>query len=268
VDNVKGVFDPPELSSMITQKYITGMAPYGHGEESRPNNLTYCITSNSCRLGTDLAHRCLYVYVAMPTDEQRNGWRVRVSDYIEKNRLRIVSDIIHMLSTHKEYPMPKLPIKGTIRFAEFASRVLAPCCGSEKDFADVLVHSINVRAEANVEEEQAHALADQFQYQIEALGLDANSPVYITTAVCNSWARKALQESHDIPKTTEPIQLVRNLAKAGMLPKMDAEIRRWPASRNKERHSGIAWNFTDSTETAYLVYRDGEGKFQTKALSI
>ena len=52
VDNVTGVFDDAHFADMVTGFGISGKAPYGRGEETRPNNLTYIITSNSANMPT------------------------------------------------------------------------------------------------------------------------------------------------------------------------------------------------------------------------
>ena len=58
-----------------------------------------------------------------------------------------------------------------------------------------------------------------------------------------------------------PIQLIRNLIKAGFIPKADRDIKRWPStSRNPAgRVSGIAWNFTDATEECVVIGRNADG---------
>ena len=263
IDNITGTFSSPAFASMVTSKYLTGMAPYGHGEEKRLNNLTYVITCNTGHIDNDLIDRCLYVHVKKPTSEQKNGWSEKVSAYISKYRLNIISDIIDMLKKHTPTDLPKLSVKGDIRFVEFANRVLAPSCGDPDTFLAVLNHTVGARCESNSDEDMARCIKEEFDNQLTMLDIDLAAPVYITTSVCNSWARKGIQSSGKEYKS-DPIQLVRNLSKNGMLKEVDAEVRRWPMSSSKERHSGIAWNFTESTESAVIICRDSDGKCYKK----
>lgn len=247
VDNITGDFKSEELASLITSKDITGMAPYGHGEETRPNDLTYVVTANTATVDADLAHRFFYIMVSRPENTmERAGWKGTVLKYIEQNRLEIVSDIVDMLSNHKPFQ-----VAPATRFAEFETYILQPCCGSPEATQDTIKHLVHSRAESNIDEEQARAIIDVFQFNLEKMNLQ-NDAVFIKTNVANSWGRAALRESHDYKGY--PIQLIRNLAKSGMLPNVDKGLKRWPTSSGKgERWSGLAWNFRDTTEEAYLI---------------
>ena len=258
VDNVTGDFKSEELSYLITAKDITGMAPYGHGEETRPNDLTYVLTANTATVDADLAHRLLYIMVSRPEQTfDRASWKATVQEYIEAHRLEIVADIISLLSTHKPFHVPP----GT-RFPEFETTILQPCCGSPEATREVIEHLIKVRSESNIEEEQARAIADVFDYHLQKLGFDSSTPIFIPTPIANSWGRSALRESYDY--TGLPVQLIRNLAKMGALPQVDPHLKRWPTTSKVERVSGIAWRFTDATEAAYMLAKDQEGNITYK----
>lgn len=246
VDNVTGNFESEELSYLITTKDITGMAPYGHGEETRPNDMTYVITSNTASVDGDLAHRFFYIQINRPKMTLgRSSWKTNVLDYIEKHRFEIVSDIISMLANHQPFPIPP-----NTRFPEFETTILQPCCGSMEATVEALEHLLKSRIESNIDEEQARAIIDLFNFNLEKLGLH-QSPCFLKSNVVNSWGGQALRECHDFKGL--PIQHIRNLAKTGILPKIDIEIRRWPTSSKSERWSGLAWNITDTTEQAYLI---------------
>jgi hypothetical protein len=250
---------------MISEHYITGMAPYGHGEESRPNNLTYVITCNSGHVDTDLTDRCLYIYVEAPKQENMEGWTQEITAYIKNHRMNIMADMIDLLRNHKRQPLPKLSGRGRVRFADFAAQVIAPCCGSQETFTEVLNHALATRSESNSDEDMARCINDHFTFQINKLNIDPLSPIFITTQVCNSWGRKAIQESgQEFDPKSEPIQLVRNLSKTGLLKNADASIKRWPQSSSFERYSGVAWNFTPCTIHATIVCKDGDGNLYAK----
>jgi len=256
VDNVTGDFQSPELAELITRKDITGMAPYGHGEEVRPNNLVYVITANSATVSTDIADRSYYIHLCRPAvdSDSRAGWKGRVQSYIAQHRLEIIADIIAIISGHK--PFASAP---RTRFAAYEVAVLQAVCGSEETYMDVIETIKGAREESNVEQDQARAIAEVFAFNIEReLRSEIAQPVFIRTELANSWGRQALRESVDFKGY--PIQLIRNLAKSGFLPQIDGNIKRWPmTSRRDVRWSGIAWNFSDSTEQATVLGRDADG---------
>ena len=157
-----------------------------------------------------------------------------------------------MLSAHKPFDVSP----GT-RFPEFETSILQPCCGSPEATQETIDHLLKARADSNIDEEQARAIIDVFQFQLEKINL-SNVPVFIKTNVVNSWGRMALKESHDYKGF--PIQLIRNLSKIGMLPPVEPHIKRWPmTSRKGDRWSGLAWNFRDSTEQAYVIDKKEDG---------
>jgi hypothetical protein len=246
VDNVTGDFKSEELASLITSKDITGMAPYGHGEETRPNDLTYVVTANTATVDADLAHRLFYIMVSRPEmTMDRASWKTIILNYIQRHRLEIVSDIVAMLTQHKPFP-----VAPATRFPEFETSILQPCCGSAEATQETLEHILKARAESNIDEEQARAIIDVFQFNLSKMNLQ-NSPCFIKTNLANSWGRMALKESHDYKGF--PVQLMRNLAKIGMIPNLSPGVKRWPTSSTKERWSGLAWNFSDTTEQAYVI---------------
>lgn len=262
VDNVTGTFKSPELAAMISYKHISGMAPYGHGEESRPNNLTFTLTSNNAQVDTDLADRSLFIFVKKPTSEQRFGWKERIQKYVEQYRLNIMSDIIDIVSRHRQYPIPT-----RTRFAEFEVTILQPCCGSPEATMNVLDHIANIRADSNVDEEQARVIIDDFNHNLSKLGLET-TPAFIVSRVVNSWGGSALSGLHqnaDKSKRELPIQAIRQLAKIGLIKQVDESIKRWPvSSRSGSRYSGVAWNFNGYNHSATLVYMDAEGVVKTR----
>ena len=260
VDNVTGDFQSPELADLITSKHITGMAPYGHGEECRPNNLVYTITANSATVSTDLADRSIYIHVRKPSPHELAGWKDRIQAYIAAHRMEIFSDIIAMLSAHMPFP----GVAPTTRFPEYESIVLQPCCGSPETLREVLAHVSASRSASNIDEDMARLITENFRFNVaKAIGSAIEQAVFIRSELVNSWGRQAIADTYEFHG--KPAQLVRNLAKIGLMRDVDRDIAHWPPE-GTTRHSGVAWCFTDSTETAIVIGRDGEGQiFKTRA---
>jgi hypothetical protein len=251
VDNVTGVFKSPELASLITFKYISGLAPYGHGEESRPNNFVYVITSNTATVDSDLADRSLYIYVKKPSIGTRIGWVERVQDFIRHHRMNVMADIIDMLERHTPFDM-----QTETRFSEFEQSIIQPCAGSPDEMRRLLHHIVETRKDSNIEDEQARSIIETFEYQLRRLGLE-DLPVFVHTKVANSWGGQALSDTLHTERSKNsdlPTQIIRQLAAQGKIPQIDPSIKRWPISSNQDRFRGIAWKFSDTTERATMIY--------------
>jgi len=261
IDNIVGVFNSSELADLITRKAITGIPPYGRGEEVRPNNLIFAITANSATVSHDIADRSFYINLAMPEkDNDRASWKSRVMAYIERHRLEIVADIIDMLSTHTPFAKPP-----RLRFAAFEQSILQPCCQSEEMYDSVCALLKDAKEESNVEQDQARSIEELFIERIvNVSGLDSESPVFIHSKLVNSWGADAIKDDHDYKGKV--ITLVRQLAKAGFLKRCDKEISRWPTSSRHNRVSGIAWNFHDAIETCTVLRKRSDGSVSTDTM--
>jgi len=247
LDNATGDFHCDELASMMTASAITGMAPYGRGEETRPNDLTYVITANSASVSPDIADRSLYVYVTKPPDvdtSEEESWKTTILRHIQTNQLAIIADIIHILESHTRFDGVKL----RTRFKEFEASILHPCCGSHGMVERVIERVIGARDASNIERDQARAIIETFEYELEVLGL-AGVPVFIRSEVCNSWGRRALNESMGPEWKGNPIQLIRQLSARGHIPQIDKTVTRVERQSKLERHRGLAWTGGDSGAT-------------------
>ena len=244
---------PSELSDLITCNAITGMAPYGRGEEVRPNNLTYVLTANTANVSNDIADRSYYIHVRKEIDsEKRLTWEDRIQEYIELHRLEIFSDIIALLQSHKPFVTPT-----RTRTSAFEARILQPCCITEESYAATVEYMMGSKADSNQEEEQARTMIEIFNHELSLLNIDKDDPAFIRNEVCNSWGRRALQESKDYKGY--PIQLIRNFSKTGKMHMVNKEMKRWQSRIGNERHSGVGWNITDYIEQAELIFRDADG---------
>jgi hypothetical protein len=263
VDNVTGDFQSPELADLITRKDITGIPPYGHGEEVRQNNLTVIVTANTATVGSDIADRSLYIHVRKPeATNDRAQWKATVQAYIRRHRLEIVADIIDMLARHKPFDAPPVT-----RFAAWETAVLQPCCGTPEAYQDVLEHLRGSREESNVEADQARAIVEHFTAQIQrAVRSEIPRPVFIRSDLVNSWGRQAINDATGTEHKGLPIQLIRNLAKAGFLPMVDRDMKRWPPGSSHARVAGIAWGFDETTEQATVISKDAEGGIKTTVM--
>lgn len=241
VDNVRGVFENSYFADLVTCFSISGKAPYGIGEESRPNDLTYVLTSNSANIGSDMASRSFMLYVAPP--KKRNGdWKTRVLRFIDRNRNDILGDIYDVLANG---PAPE-NFSAKTRVPEFEAEVLYKMCGSREMYEKVIAYILANRADANVDEERATLVVELVKAGIrKEINDDPDKyAVFIRTAVVNHWIGKQLRID---------LQDVRNMVNTGKITCFDASVKRYPvSSSNNLRASGILF-VGDRISTLYTA---------------
>lgn len=232
LDNITGQFRSESLAGLVTRSTITGRAPYGRGEESRPNNLTYIITANSASLDNDLAVRSFFLFVRRTNVS--GMWKSRLKNYIRQHRLAIFADILDVLTRGAAFTAP-----ATTRFPEFEETVLQPFCANEAEYRAVLHVLADRRDEANNEDDLAHHVAETLIEALTRAGVHDvhNTAVFIHSAVADEWLADIIPAEYG---QRGAVQVVRNLAKNGILKTVDPAVRRWPA-RGENRRSGLLW---------------------------
>jgi hypothetical protein len=186
-DNVTGKFECAELADMMTAESISGKAPYGRGEESRPNNLTYAITANNATLDNDLSDRCFFIKFKMP--KRSSTWKKDILRFIKANRLQVIADIIAMLKQGSD-----ITDDPRTRFPEFEETILRPCCESREEYEAAMRTLITARADANVEAEFAARAEEEFETMMQRdmnLRVDPLSQnIFILGTLAEEWMRE------------------------------------------------------------------------------
>ena len=152
-DNITESFKGANLADFITEPAITGMAPYGRGEETRANDLTWVCTMNGGAVDTDMATRTYKIKIRKP-EVYAPRWEAETFAFAEAHRLQILADGINILAN-----APERVRKGS-RFALFDAVVLSAACRDDAEF-EAVSRVIDERArEANEDNEHAEELAD------------------------------------------------------------------------------------------------------------
>lgn len=229
VDNVRGMFDNAYFADLVTGFNISGKAPYGIGEESRPNDLTYVITSNSATIGSDIASRSFIFYVAPP--EKRTGaWKDMVIKFIDAHRYEILGDVYDILTT---VVAPEDFVAQT-RVPEFEREVLWKMAGSQEVYERVVEQVLANRSDANVDEENA-ILAVETIKEIICDTLDTKTPDEFVCFLRTNLVNKILGKTLHIDT-----QDIRNMVNTGKISCVRRDVRRYPrTSRTPYRASGI-----------------------------
>ena len=259
VDNVEGFFDSPSLASLLTEPYLTGMAPYGRGEEHRPNDLTYCLTSNSATLSRDLIDRSIFIHVRKPDSSTvgRVGWVGKVHEFIRQHRMQIIADIVGILERKARFTFATVS-----RFPDWEAEVMAPMAGNADAYESAWKAIIARRGDADGDADEAESIRSHFAEYLTALQLDPDrDPVWIQSDVLKVWCSRAIQGFGGRDSRAAG-QKLRNLIKAGLLPEMSAELQKYPHNGPKRRR-GIAWNYDVMARDAYdgqvyIATMDGE----------
>lgn len=227
VDNVKGVFDDEHFSDLVTGFGISGKAPYGRGEETRPNDITYIITSNSANIGSDMASRSFLLFIA-PPKTRSDRWKDNVLAFIQEHRYEILGDIYDILSNNE---VPNEVIART-RVPEFEREVLYPMSGSVNSYNTTIDYIMKARSDANVDEERAIQVVEIIKNEIQShLKTDPETVVaFLRSNLVEYWLKDV--EIH--------VQDIRNMINTGRITCFDPEIRRYPtSSANNLRSSGL-----------------------------
>lgn len=254
VDNVTGMFDNPNFAAMVTDFGISGKAPYGRGEETRPNNLTYIITANSANINNDIASRSFGIMLAKPT--YNANWTRDVMAYIEKNRYTIFGDIIDIISRSRPSITPNT------RIPEFEQEILWPMCIDRSEYDQAIQGITTQREDANVEEELARQCGEIIALKLRELLVTKfaeDTVAFIRYEIVDMWLS-------DLRPHTK-MQDVRNFAKIGLIKEINKDIRRYPNSGTGPlsalRSTGLMWIGNKVIQPQYegvnIIGRGGHG---------
>lgn len=187
IDNVTGFFKSSTLATLITEAQISGMRPYGKGEESRPNDLTYVVTSNRCTLDRDLVDRSFLIKIKRPTGSNGN-WEKDVLKFIAEYRLNVIADIIHILDKGANFPVHPMS-----RFKTWEIDVLAPILGTLDTHSEVSKNNHTRREAADGDIVRTETIEEHVGERLMQLGVNPEKEcVFLRSKVAYSWAREAM----------------------------------------------------------------------------
>jgi len=232
IDNVTGYFHSNALATMITQECLTGRAPYGRGEESRVNDLTYVITSNCSNVNKDLAARSFYMQIKKP-EPPIPAWEATLQDFIQKHRMEVISDIIGILDKGPRFSMPP-----STRFRQWEIEIMQPICGDADIYNRALRCSNTKRSDSDGEAEIADEVKACIIANIKAAGLETDSATFIPNTVVSDWLKHSSISDFQSMMTRNIPHTIRSYAKGGSLPEILPDVMRYP---NSDSARGIAW---------------------------
>jgi hypothetical protein len=257
LDNVVGYFKSPALATLLTQSAISGMAPYGRGEETRQNDLTYVITSNNATVDRDLVSRSFFIHLKMPENPSAK-WATEIVQYLKENRLQVIADIIGILERGAGFEF-----RPATRFRTWELEVLAPTVGSLGAYSEAFKSNTARQADADGEVEEANVIRDHFAQRLRDLAIDPEAHcAWLQNQVISVWAIECIDGFGGRTGRNAP-SIIRNMIRSKMIPEMSEEIKIYP-HKGKNRRRGLMWNMDkyrdpDYTQDVFILKKDSEG---------
>ena len=188
LDNVKHNFESEVFSDWTTQSSFSGMAPYGYGETTRENDITFIITSNAATFEKDILDRAVMIHLSRPTKAIPN-WETNIRKFIEDNRQQIIADIIDVM---KDGPPFKAECK--LRNKQWEQEVLMPVVEIEGSHTYV-TGVINERKPAReTESEEGEELEEFISERMAGMGYHPDTNFYwIKGTVLKEWTQECIR---------------------------------------------------------------------------
>jgi hypothetical protein len=197
IDNVKTIrLSWAALEQFITSDVISGKRLY-RGEGSRPNTITTVITMNGGSLSKDMATRVVTIRLARPPID--DGWRLRVTEFIEKHRWDLIAEIRGRLEDECGSIVPRG------RWPEWQADVL----GKVRDYP-ACQKAIAERCTAiDSDDEAAEIFEDQVRHRLAERGHEPSTEfIRIPSGVMGVWYSR-IHKAHVAAKTaTEKLDLL------------------------------------------------------------
>lgn len=266
IDNITGTISNATLAAWVTAETLSGLAPYGRGEETRTNDFTWIGTVNGAAIDTDTASRAYTIKVKKRDGEytDENGkpqpWEPTVDAFIYAHRLQLYADILDMLDHAK-------PRQSDSRFPDFDARVLSAVCRTDADF-DACRASIEADATgANVDAELMDNFTEAVENyltnlsNVEDSGYTPTIPVMMSHAVITEIKTRAGGKLAE-----KSIKQIRDLLKTGLASRFSHRFKRLGDSHPWRKEAivyGLHLIPDGATETEYqtldLVTYNGNG---------
>lgn len=256
IDNATDTVKDDTLARWIPAKDISGIAPYGHGDETRPNDITWCLTVNGGRVDTDAATRFYIIKVKKRETPYHSAtglkWEADVTRYITENRWQLYADILDMLDRAK-------PRDSDSRFPDFDATVLSAVCDTDEQFAACRTRIEADATGANVDAELAADFTEAVERYLATLRaerpeLDPTLPTLLTNAVVKKELDTATGKLHE-----QSLRQIRDMLKSGLAPNFSKKNPRLNTNDGKggKYPEGIVYGVhligDGATETAFQI---------------
>ncbi len=238
VDNVTGFFKSDTLATMITQPFFSGMSPYSRGEETRPNDLMFVLTSNQAQVNSDLISRGFIVKVKKPSRPMKN-WETEVTNFINAHRLQIIADIIGVLKKGSD-----IPSQGNTRFRIWEKEILLPILKLSDNYSAVWKETETRRADADGELVEADIVRDAIHAEIERWQCSPTEDVFwLPTPVLTRIIQEAIP-GYGGRTGRGVLNKLKNAYHSGRLPELHSYPEKYPHNKTDYARPsrGLLWD--------------------------
>lgn len=224
IDNSRGVLNDPRLAKILTQDSISGRPAYAQ-QASRPNRLTWAVTTNNTDLDTDLARRCVVLRIKHP-DKLDPTWEPKIDRFIAARRTDLINAAITILRARPTAATPastgdgsenagesengsSVPASAAVgtRFPTWDHQVL----GCHHAAAEALIHRADDITAVNIESEDCALFINELRRRFAGQPLVELEPVAVSdawnTALCTRsdlrWTMRRIK--HHIRKGRLPM---------------------------------------------------------------
>jgi hypothetical protein len=194
IDNMKGFrVSNAELEAMVTASRISGKQMYV-GEGSRPNLLTWILTSNSPGLSRDLAQRV--VNIQLKRAEFSASWSSETYSYVREHRWEILSDIMRCLRMRRE------KLERHTRWSEWDSAIL----GRIPRSAELQQLIQDRQNELDSDHKESDDIVDFVRRKLTDVKYDTDEDsVFIPSSLMTEWYRQIAGDRSSQTKVTRAI---------------------------------------------------------------
>ncbi len=193
IDNAKGFRISSEfLERIITCGVISGKELY-QGEGTRPNLLTWIVTSNSPGLGRDIAQRV--VSIKLRTAKYKAAWRQNTLTFLREHRLNIIADLVAIIR------QPEVQLSEYTRWASWEGSILSKL-QDPQTLHDLIVER---QKELDAESEESDDLEESIARRMKQIGYPPRCSVWIPGSILTEWFNDTMNSKHTQTRVTRAV---------------------------------------------------------------
>lgn len=243
IDNEDGTVKSSRLCSMVTCEFFSGMSPYAKECESRPNDLTYVITSNNAIMSDDISKRSIIIQLKAP--KKYANWSQKVIEYIEANRFNIFADILSLLKNPIHVDVQ------TTRFEMWDTDIFIPMIRDIDVINEIWKKLAGRTRSSNIDSSEAEIISSYFEESIRnELHLDPRTNcIFIHSALSIHWYRKAIETRLN---DTSIIRKLRTMIREKHLLNLSEKLTSYP-SNTKTSRRGLTWNIDCKPDGVFIA---------------
>ncbi len=246
IDNVNGVLSSSNFANLITAETISGHVPYSRGEDTRPNDLIYVVTTNGGQVNEDMRSRAYNIVLTRPSGDV-SDWRASTGAFIDAHRHEILAEGYNAMANNAH----RWPTH--TRFPDFEHEVVQAFVDTEEEYRALFDYNAQINANNNYERELAETFIDMFRSKLIDFRLNPDDNCLFIPGNIVSSISKSISEGK--PKT---IAQIRAMGTLGLTRSIDGKILQFPnPGFGHGGRRGIMWRSEkreDGQKVVFLMF--------------